>query len=409
MNSVFTITQRSNDRQVIPRRLVIVILAVFVGYIASGCADIFDIYFPACDLYSYNKYISISLAGVLVLQLFMRQKTEFVMPAGKWIIVFFAYVLLHSFYPGGDHWFTVAFPILKVYIFFLLIINLFRTKEEYRILGKSFILIVIATLTVYFVELKEITPVIYQRFVAESAGFYINANTVSYLAVLAFIIFSSLYVKQSRRRILLFSCLLASTSFIVISNGSRAAFLLLIISAIIFMLKFKKAKYLIPTFVLLLTIYYIISPYLGNINLFISRIEGLKFFTEEQRWNLTTIAWSKFLDAPLWGEGYDSLFQAHTVSINHLWYLNILVAYGAIGLFLLLISFFKIISIREMLSSKSSIILSLFIVSYLFLAPPVMFISIALAFLYYYGKQKVNASDGPGEKRYVPNFIKKSG
>ena len=67
-------------------------------------------------------------------------------------------------------------------------INLFKTKQEQKILGIVFVLVTMVALTAFY--LRAIQFEWGTRAAPVVMGLYISTNTVSYLAALAFIIYS---------------------------------------------------------------------------------------------------------------------------------------------------------------------------------------------------------------------------
>jgi hypothetical protein len=110
-----------------------------------------------------------------------------------------------------------------------------------------------------------------------------------------------------------------------------------------------------------------------------AKIEAERY---DNRVLLTLQALSIFLDEPIWGKGYDFFYRYEGETFNHLWYLNVLVAYGIFGLMFVFVWFTRIFPVKTFFISPYSMTLVSYISIFLLLAPPVTFLSIAMAFLY---------------------------
>lgn len=365
--------------------------AVVISYVATGCAGIFDAFLPVEALYSYNKYLVAILAIMLASKLMLNRRSRLEMPGIVPFGTFMVCVLMHGLYPGGDHWYSVE-P-LKVYVLFLIIINYFKTREDFEILGISFILISIITLAAYYYNYNQNLYLAMKilRASSENMGFYINANTVSYLSVLAYIVYCNIFKDKSSfwhlsMQILLF----IGAAWIVIINASRGASLILAVVALLSLPKMRRRKRIAVSIGIALLLGYIISPHstylqsVPQIEIFTERLESIKHLQYSGRTYMTKYAFSKFLEAPLWGKGYDSVLgSGYFGSTNHLWYLNLATAYGIVGLLILLIWFTQLVHIKNVLSSRYATMFLIFIFVFLFFASLVMFLSVVLAFLYH--------------------------
>ena len=100
------------------------------------------------------------------------------------------------------------------------------------------------------------------------------------------------------------------------------------------------------------------------------------------------ISFDTFWDEPVWGKGYDSLSVCEGKPFNHLWYLNVLVAYGIFGLLFVFMWFIAIVPVRAFFISRYSVALLFYIFIFLLLAPPPMLFSMVLAFLYWERRQQ---------------------
>jgi hypothetical protein len=370
--------------------------AVLASYVASGCAAIFDALVPAVGRLYSNKYLVVILAIMLVPKMILSQRSRLKMPGSVWFGAFMICVLLHGLYPGGDHWYTIAVVLLKIYVLFLIIINYFENREDFAVFGISFVLISIITLAAYYYSYKQnlYLSLVISRAISENMGFYINANTLSYLGVLVYIVYCNIFKDKSSSwhfsgQVLLF----IGAAWIVIINASRGASLILAVAAVLSLPRMRKWKRIAVSIGVVLLFGYIISSHstylqsVPQIKIFTERLEGIKYFQYDGRTYLTKYAFSRFLEDPLWGKGYDSVYgSGFWGSTNHLWYLNLVVAYGIPGLLILLVWFTQVMHIKNVLSSRYSIMFLIFIFVFLFFAPPTMFLSVALAFLYHESK-----------------------
>lgn len=367
--------------------------AVIISYVATGCAGVFDALVLVRDLYLYNKYLVVILAIMLASKLMLNRRSRLEMPGIVWFGVFMICVMLHGLYPGGHHWHTIAVVLFKIYVLFLIIVNYFETREDFTVLGISFVLISIITLAAYYYNYNQ-NPYLAMkilRAVSEDMGFNINANTVSSLSVLAYIVYGNIFKDKSSYwhfsiQVLLF----IGAAWIVIINGSRGAFLILAVAAILSLPRMKRWKTIALSIGIVLLLGYVISPHniylqsVPQLRILTERLESTKYFQYSKRTYMTKYAFSKFLENPLWGKGYDSVLgSGYSGSTNHLWYLNFAVAYGIVGLLIILIWFTQVVRIKNVLSSRHSIMFLIFIFIFLFFAPPVMFLSVVLAFLYH--------------------------
>lgn len=365
-----------------------IILATIVSYVTASCAHVFGVYFKEYLLYRYNKFFVILLICVLLLRISKNRIIRLKLPGLIWFGIFFAYALLHGLYPAGDRAFDIAYSLLKIYTLFLIIINLFRTKKEYIILGITFAVVTTITLAVYYVHARRHGWG--SRITAEKLGFFINANTISYIAVLAFIIYMFV-TKNGRFKGCLFSqlCVLAGAAIIINANASIGAFVLLTATVMLTMLKLKNTKILLLSVCIILIIGYVYYKYIPYTKLITQRIEyKIKAGQYDERPYLTRIAFDTFWDEPVWGKGYDSLSVCEGKPFNHLWYLNVLVAYGIFGLLFVFMWFIAIVPVRAFFISRYSVALLFYIFIFLLLAPPPMLFSMVLAFLYWETRQK---------------------
>ena len=387
------------QRFLVKMRLEIVIPAVLISYVVSGCADVFDAFVPVQKLYSYNKYLVIILAIMLTLKM-LSQRSRLKMPGIMPFGAFMVCVLMHGLYPGGDHWYTIAGVLLKIYVLFLIIINYFKTREDFEILGISFVLITIITLGAYcysysYSYRSSLAMEISRRIVSEDMGFYINANTISYLAVLAYIVYYYTFKdKTSLWQLLVQLLLFIGVAWVVIINTSRGASLILAVTAVLSLPRMKKWKTIAVSIGIVLLLVYIISPHstylqsVPELRSFTERLESTKYIQYSGRTYMTKHAFSKFLEDPLWGKGYDSVLGSGGVgSTNHLLWLNLVVAYGPLGLFILFIWFAQVVNVKNIFSSRHSIMFLIFIFVFLFFAPPVTFLSVIFVFLYHETRQ----------------------
>jgi len=355
--------------------------AVIISYVTSYSANIFDIYFPQ-DLYSYNKFLVFGLAGIILINHYLNRKVQLKAPGFLWFNIFFGYALLHGLYPGGDRYLDIAMGLLKVYTLFLVIINLFKTRKDYTILGIVYTAVTTIVIAVYYIHAKRYGW--QSRITSELLGFFVNANTMSYISTLAFITF--MFATRNRRfkgRLLSQLCILAGAATIINANGSIGAAFFLALAVVFTMFKLENAKVLLLSVCIIFIIGYVYYKYAPYTELIIQRIENkIEIGQAGERFYLIRIAFDAFWDKPVWGKGYDSLWVYPGESINHLWYLNVLVAYGILGLLFVFIWFSSIFPVRRLFISRYSTILTGYILIFLLLSPLVTYISMAMAFLY---------------------------
>lgn len=355
--------------------------AVIVSYVVSYSANIFDIYFPQ-DLYSYNKFLILGLAGIILINHHLNRTVKLKTPGFLWFNIFFGYALLHGLYPGGDRCLKIALGLLKVYTLFLVIINIFKTRKDYTILGIVYTAVTTITMAVYYTHAKRYGWD--TRITSELLGFFVNANTISYISTLVFIVY--MFATSNRRfkgRLFSQLCILAGAVIIINANGSMGATFVLAFTVVFTILNLKNTKVLLLSVCIVLIIGYVYYKYAPHTKLIIQRIENkAELGKYSQRMSLTHEAFSIFLEEPIWGKGYDSLYVYQGETFNHLWYLNVLVAYGIFGLLFVFIWFSNIFPVKTFFISRYSIILVSYISIFLLLAPPLTFLSLAMAFLY---------------------------
>lgn len=358
-----------------------IVFAVIVSYITSYSANIFTVYFPR-DIYYYNKFLVGALISVIAVNLYSNHNFQLKAPGFSWFCVFFGYALLHGFYPGGDQYLKIALGLLKIYFLFLVIINLFKTRKDYTILGITYTAVVAITMTVYYIHAKRYGWA--TRITSELLGFSVNANTVSYISTLAFITYTFAIRNRSfKGRSLSRLFILAGAATIISANGSVGAAFLLAFAVVFTMLDLKNAKVLLLSVCFILSIGYVYLKYAPHAKLITQRIETkIKAEGNEERFHLTQIALDLFWDEPIWGKGYDSLHKYRGGTVNHCWYLNLLVAYGILGFLFVFMWYTSIFPIRKFFVSRHSTILMAFILIFILLAPPLTYLSLAMAFLY---------------------------
>jgi len=358
-----------------------IVFALVISYVTSYSANIFDIYF-SFDLYSYNKFLVMCLAGVVIINKYLNREIQLKAPGFLWFNIFLGYALLHGFYPGGERSLNIALALVKIYILFLITINLFTTKKDYTILGVTYLAVTSAAMAVYYTHAKQHGWD--SRIVSEKLGFFVNANTMSYISTLAFItyMFATRNIRFKGR---LFSqlCILAGATIIINANGSLGAILLLTIAVIFTMLNLKNIRASLLSVCIILSIgytYYKYFPYTKQIS---KRIESkIELGIHDDRFYLTQISLDAFWDEPIWGKGYDCLWTYKGETINHLWYLNVLVAYGILGLLFVCIWFTRIFPARTFFISQYSKLLVAYLLIFLLLGPPATYLALAMAFLY---------------------------
>lgn len=375
-------------------RIGLLLNAILVSYIATGSAGIFDAFVPVQRLYSYNKYVIVILVIMLLLKTLI-QRSRLKMPGIMWFGVFMICALLHGLYPGGQYWYIILKALLKIYVLYLIIINYFKTREDFEILGISFVVISVITLGAYYYSYRYMGLLVVietsRSELSDEMGFSININTISYLSALVYIVYCNLFKDRNSLwyfpvQVLLFIGL----AWIIIINGSRGAALILAAVVLLGLPRMRKWKTIVVSIGIILLFGHIISSpsdYVQpvvELERFIQRVDLVKSFQEGERTYIAKYAFSKLLEGPLWGKGYYSVIGSGGYGVtNHLWWLNLAVAYGIIGLLIFLIWFIQATHIRILLFSRYSIMFLIFIFVFFFFAPPVVFLSVVMAFLYH--------------------------
>jgi hypothetical protein len=366
-------------KKVINDNVGVIIISIMISYVGLSAGGYLRVIFPGIDLLPFNKYITSLLLLILFIK-YLVNNSVIHLPGLFMLIIFFSYVLLYGIFSNSTHWFFIAFSVLKPYIFFVIIINLINNEKELKILSICVSIISVVAVSIYMFGL--FTNKQFGEIRLSHDIIIINGNTVSYLILLTTIFIDYNIIKRTLFfngiKLLLYSF----AAYLIIILGTRGAFILLIIAATLSVFEFKNTKELLITIAFIFGFMMLIRTIFSQTDYFNDRFVNVSNYTDEIRFQSTIYAFNRFLENPILGGNIDAIYSSVTRSMNHLWYLNVLVSYGIIGFSLLIIAFNSILKIRFRLMTRFSFTLLAFLLIHLIFAPPILYLSIVLAFLY---------------------------
>jgi hypothetical protein len=353
------------------------LLAVYVGISAGAYIDY---YFSGIHVATMNKFITFLLLIVIIVKTLLS-KSELKLPGLFQVGLFTTYVLLNGVLTYNEHWFYLCSTVLKIYVFFLLLINLFRKELDWGLFTISFLAISTIVIVIYMYGI--ISNQLFGIIRLENKDVVINSNTVAYLVLLTIVVAHFYFSDKHKLSSSLMFIVFAVGISIIMILGSRGAFLLSIGIFLLTTWKTKDVKSFIYSLVFIAIASIVVSQVFNEIDYFSERIFETKRFKDEIRFQSTNYAYSFFLESPIWGGNIDNIFSTVTRSMNHLWYLNLLVAYGLVGFMLFTYSTLCIFGMKLLRMSLKYAVFLGFIVVFLLFSPPNMFLSIAMFFLYH--------------------------
>ena len=132
----------------------------------------------------------------------------------------------------------------------------------------------------------------------------------------------------------------------------------------------------------------VLASVYGSVEFFSSRIVNFSGYGLEVRFVMMREAFGIFLDSPIWG-GNGSLVYDPSIPVhNHAWVLNFLCSYGIVGFALLCGLGYQIVKGASEFRKATYLFLSFIVVVTLY-APPFLYYSIAMSFLYHLGRNSV--------------------
>jgi len=205
-----------------------ILLAFLCCYVAVAFGSLLTLSLEMESLFTYNKYVFFFLFFVVAISAFNLKIKTVEFPGVLQFLFFLLIVFIHVIYPGTEFWTDSIAGLIKAYFVYIVIINLFRSQQEVDLFCK----VLIGTIAVFtLVYIHESLQALYKpltdmkRLVAEETGFYINANAVSYVAVIPFIAYNSRWFRLylSPQSLLMFILFLSTSLSTITLNGSRGA------------------------------------------------------------------------------------------------------------------------------------------------------------------------------------------
>lgn len=354
--------------------------SLLVVYVGTSAGAYIDYYFSGFQVATMNKFITFLLLIVIIVRTLMS-KSELKLPGLFQVGLFTAYVLLNGVLTYNEHWFYLCSTALKIYVFFLLLINLFRKKMDWELFTLSFLAISTIVIAIYMYGIA--SNQLFGKIRLENNDIVINSNTVAYLVLLTIVVAHFYFLDKHKLYSSLMFIVFGVGVSIIMILGSRGAFLLSIGIFLLTTWKTRDVKSFIYSLVFITFASIVISQAFNEIDYFSERIFETKRFKDEIRFQSTNYAFRVFLESPIWGGNIDNIYSTVTRSMNHLWYLNLLVAYGLVGFMLFTYSTLCIFSIKLIRMSLKYAVFLGYIVVFLLFSPPNMFLSIAMFFLYH--------------------------
>lgn len=370
-------------------RAISMLIGAILAYIAC--------FFPsivAADYYdvgSHNR-VMIAFAGLLGLSLFFfRRQTKFNWPSGVIpFLLFYFYSQLHDVFFISYFGMSIGDQCIRFYLLYSIwILAVFDFKSMRSQLWIAYLFIMLILLIYFYIMNEHLAFGFYaDRLHPEASGLDVNANTISWLSVLLIVLgvrlhemathVSALYV----RKLVLISYVVPI--FVTISNQTISAFLVSIffITWSVF-LKINRIFFLIALMIVSMAslLFFcgigseITDTFLGSI---ISRIE--KGGSIEERAYLMQVALESFMKSPWFGNSYDDIITSQ--GMNHTFWINIIAVLGLCGFFMFIVFFISIFVKGIQNATSGTLMARLFLVSYLTVAPPYLFLSIALLIIF---------------------------
>lgn len=361
-----------------------------------GLADLLDVYSNVPELFTYNRYLVFFPVGILFLKLVSKKMQHIVAPSIIPIIAFLCFIGMHSLYYNEEIGFVSSLGLAKAYLIFLLIINLFRSPGSIRLFSKIYILFGVLFALIYLFRAYQGGNYLagqMSRLDSEGMGFYnINTNTISYMTTLPLIIMNYLVKRDVKTRIrhhFIMAFLFILSASICIANSSRGAIILLSLILLSIAIgevkKRRKLVYGVGYLGGIILIVYFITNNLIPISYTLKRFEDIINYQTSHRGIIDGIAWDQFLSSPFLGKGYYALVTP--IGVSHNYYLFVLGAYGIVAFFLLLWFLVDLIHINLVRVNIENLSLLIFVPVYLIFAPPMPYLSIPVAILYWVAKE----------------------
>jgi hypothetical protein len=359
-----------------------IIYAFIISYIATGSGIFLNMFFNMADLTYYNKYLVIIIISVLLFKATSKDY-DIKLPGLGWLLTFFTYLIVRSLFNDDNINYELTYGyILKNYLIFVIIINIFKSDADISIFSLMVGIVISLNILCYLINIESFVVNMYKTRVVSELFVDININTISYLAVLMFLSIS--YCFRNNKSIFNYSVNLSFgmlAMYVIMFNATRGALLISVLAVSFLFIKREKILLSVSLVGIVLILFQLVQSLVPNPEMLFSRIsEGIES-GDPARQYLTAIAWEVFKQNPLWGKGFEYMFSADGQT-NHLFYLTLLVCYGIYGMLLLIAFGIKLFSPRLLLVSRYSMIFIMFIIVYLIFAPPYIFISIVMAFVY---------------------------
>jgi hypothetical protein len=359
-----------------------IIYAFIISYIATGSGIFLNMFFNVADLTYFNKYLIIIIISVLLFKATSKDY-DIKLPGLGWLLIFFTYLIVRSLFNDDNINYELTYGyIVKNYLLFVIIINIFKSDADISIFSLMVGIVISLNILCYLINIESLVVNMHKMRVASELFADININTISYLAVLMFLSVS--YCFRNNKSIFNYSVNLSFgmlAMYVIMLNATRGALLISVLAVSFLFIKREKILLSVSLVGIVLILFQLVQSLVPNPEMLFSRIsEGIES-GDPARQYLTAIAWEVFKQNPLWGKGFEYMFSADGQT-NHLFYLTLLVCYGIYGMLLLIAFGIKLFSPRLLLVSRYSMIFIMFIIVYLIFAPPYIFISIVMAFVY---------------------------
>lgn len=374
------------------KRILSTLFSVVMLYIALTAANLFDPYVPDWVPAGINRPIILALLLWVVVFVGLSRR-RFLMPGGLWFVLLSAYALLHGFGTNKSSWLTNYVDVAANYLLFVLTINVLRSKEDLRIYGVVALSIIASGAGLYYWYL-------YRNGimgVARPDSFHtayanLNTNTVSLFLVLGVLIGEYLTDDDRMTHVLAMNVSYVVVAILIMFSGSRFGVFLLVVYFVFS--NVAKRRMRLGNVALVAAIGAVAMPLLAavyrNADYFSSRLENVSGYASEIRLVLMFEAFEIFLQNPMWGGNGHLVYDPSVPVHNHVWILNFLTSLGVIGFVLLCGLGYQIVG-RPPKDRKAEYVMFLsFLMLVALYAPPFLFYSIGMSFLYYLGRGNVD-------------------
>ncbi|MFG1691091.1 O-antigen ligase family protein [Gemmatimonadota bacterium] len=372
-----------------PRRFLLGGFSVLVLYISLTATNLFDPYVPdeLGSMVNRTTVLALVVGAAISGTLTGRR---FRVPGLLWFALLSAYVLLHGVLADGALWFTSYWDVARNYLLLVITINVLREESDLRIYGLIAVVIIAAGAGLYYWYFYKSGMLgLIRPDSIQTEYKNINTNTVSLFMVLGLVIAEYLTDDDRIGHVVAMNSSYCLAAILIMFSGSRYGVLLV---AYFFLVSNTWKRQVRGRNVALLAVIGVIAlPVLAevyeSVEYFSTRLENVAGYTSEIRFVMMREAFEIFLRAPIWGGNGHLVYDPSLPVHNHLWFLNFLCSYGVIGFSLLLGLVYRIARWPRGLGRIEYVMFLSFIALVGLYAPPFLFFSIPMSFLFFLGRR----------------------